>query len=89
MLKIKKLIRRILTKQILDIGPGRDVWINIHILDLINVWKIAGVNWKVKFAPKNQQGHRYWFHWWTPVWHEERGPYITMGVGRLRFYRGY
>ncbi len=31
----------------------------------------------------------WWFHWWTPVWHEGRGPYITVGFGVGTFQRGY
>lgn len=36
-----------------------------------------------KFAPK------FWLHLWTPVWHENRGPYISLGLGFVAFYRGY
>jgi len=86
--RYKKNIRKALVKGLIDFRRG-DFWISFHLLDLINVWKRTGVNWKVKLAPKNQRGGQYWFHWWTPVWHEERGPYITMGIHRLRFYRGY
>jgi hypothetical protein len=31
----------------------------------------------------------FWFHAWTPVWHEGRGPYITIGFFFVRFIRGY
>ena len=31
----------------------------------------------------------YWLHIWTPVWHEGRGPYVSVGLGRVALYRGY
>jgi hypothetical protein len=31
----------------------------------------------------------FWAIYWTPAWHEERGPYISVGLGILAFYRGY
>jgi hypothetical protein len=91
-IKIKKLIHRILTKEICDFTNYRfmEVWISLHLLDFINFWKRSGVNWAIKIVPKDHPANdRPWFHWWTPRWHEERGPYITMGIRRLRFYRGY
>jgi len=33
--------------------------------------------------------NRFWWHWRTPCWHEGRGPYITIGLGIIAFYRGY
>ena len=32
---------------------------------------------------------RFWAHWWTPVWHEGRGPYVSIGLGVVAIYRGY
>ena len=32
---------------------------------------------------------RFWIHAWTPVWHEGRGPYITIGLGLVAIFRGY
>lgn len=94
MIKLKKALRKILVKRICDFHSYKfgEIWINFHLLDLINVWKRKGVNWKVEIAPKNYNpyiSNMPWFHWWTPKWHDEKGPYITIGVGRLRFYRGY
>lgn len=36
-------------------------------------------------------GHygRCWCHVWTPIWHEGRGPYVSIGLRRVRFLRGY
>ncbi|KKM59285.1 hypothetical protein LCGC14_1548270 [marine sediment metagenome] len=31
----------------------------------------------------------FWIHLWTPKWHDGRGPYITIGLGYIRFIRGY
>lgn len=31
----------------------------------------------------------FWFCLWTPVWHEGRGPYISIGLGIIAFCRGY
>jgi hypothetical protein len=31
----------------------------------------------------------FWLHLWTPIWHEGRGPYISIGLGPIRFTRGY
>jgi len=42
-------------------------------------------SWSVRFGWR--QG--LWAHWWTPIWHEGRGPYITIGLGLIAIYRGY
>ena len=39
--------------------------------------------WKVRFT------RGWWCHLWTPVWHQGRGPYVTIGLGVLAIYRGY
>ena len=31
----------------------------------------------------------FWLHLWTPSWHRGRGPYVSMGLGWLKVYRGY
>lgn len=45
--------------------------------------RIRGASYALRFT------RGFWFHWWTPVWHEGRGPYITIGCGLFAFYRGY
>jgi len=30
-----------------------------------------------------------WFHLWVPVWHEGRGPYLSIGLWFIRIMRGY
>ena len=45
---------------------------------------LRGVNYAIKF------GRWGWgLDLWTPVWHEGRGPYISMRLGCIRFFRGY
>jgi len=46
--------------------------------------KIKGVNYAIKFLPK-----KFWYEYWTPVWHKDRGPYISIGLWIVAFYRGY
>ena len=31
----------------------------------------------------------FWAHWWTPTWHDGRGPYVSIGLGFFAVYRGY
>lgn len=31
----------------------------------------------------------FWAHWWTPVWHQGRGPYVSIGLGPIAICRGY
>lgn len=45
----------------------------------------AKVNYEISFG----KSKRIWCDAWTPVWHEGRGPYITMGFLFIRFLRGY
>lgn len=35
---------------------------------------------------KNQPA---WCHMWTPKWHKNRGPYISIGLRIIAIYRGY
>jgi len=30
-----------------------------------------------------------WICMWTPIWHEKRGPYISIGILFIAIYRGY
>ena len=43
--------------------------------------------WAIRLQPKLGRG--FWAHWWTPIWHKGRGPYITIGLGLIAIYRGY
>jgi hypothetical protein len=49
--------------------------------------KVGRVNYSVKRIRLRSAG--FWFHWWTPVWSEGRGPYISIGLGVIALYRGY
>lgn len=40
--------------------------------------------WSVCFIPM-----KVWAIWWTPIWHEGRGPYISVGLLFFAVYRGY
>jgi len=31
----------------------------------------------------------FWVILWTPIWHEGRGPYVSVGLGLFAVYRGY
>ena len=31
----------------------------------------------------------WWCYLWTPIWHEKRGPYVSIGLGYIAIYRGY
>ncbi len=44
---------------------------------------------KVVYAIDFEWFGKMWFHMWTPIWHEGRGPYITTGFYFVRFIRGY
>lgn len=47
----------------------------------------AGASWSVRWF--RGAGPRWWAHWWTPVWHDGRGPYVSIGLGLFAVYRGY
>lgn len=76
--------RKFYDNSLFDIRKG-DVWFAPLMADLWRVFKINGIKSAVKIAPKSG----WWFHWWTPTWHFGKGPYITIGVWKLRIYRGY
>ena len=31
----------------------------------------------------------FWLCFWTPSWHQGRGPYFSLGLGWFRIVRGY
>jgi hypothetical protein len=45
---------------------------------------IRRVNYAIRLKPTG-----FWWHWWTPIWHEGRGPYISIGCGLVTLHRGY
>lgn len=69
-----------------SITRGHRFWLSLHLRDFILVFRWWGVNFRMSWDSKRMGA---WFHWWTPVWHKGRGPYITMGLGPLRLMRGY
>lgn len=42
--------------------------------------------WKIVLGYK---GASPWFELWTPIWHEGRGPYVSIGLWFIFIYRGY
>ena len=50
-------------------------------------WKCFFVG--IKYSVKLTSDLKFWIHLWTPKWHMGRGPYISIGLWVIRFYRGY
>jgi hypothetical protein len=71
--------------EILNIKHGNKFWLSLHLRDFILFWRFWGVNFKVEFVKKCE----FWFTWFTPKWHNNRGPYLTTKIGFLRIMRGY
>lgn len=64
--------------------------------DLGSVWRgLLAMKWpyvkpKPRWAINCKRCHwGFWLHYWTPVWHQGRGPYLTVGLGIVAVYRGY
>ena len=51
-------------------------------------WPHGHVNYAMRFLPR-QGGPYWWAVTWTPIWHKGRGPYVSIGLGLVAFYRGY
>ncbi len=62
--------------------------LSTHWIDLRNIWKRQGVNYLLDLKATKGM-HILFFHYWTPVWHDNRGPYISIQIWKLRFQRGY
>ena len=43
-------------------------------------------HWHLRWMPRHPG---FWCHLWTPIWHEGRGPYLTLGLGAIAVLRGY
>ena len=67
---------------------GNKVWI-----EPMSVWRgiraMKRKHEKVNYAVDFRRDFGFWFHAWTPSWHEGRGPYITIGLWFVRIVRGY
>lgn len=59
----------------------RSVWRGIKAIKRPYIEPKPG--WAIRF------NKGFWADWWTPIWHEGRGPYVTIGLGFLAIYRGY
>ena len=59
---------------------------------LVMHWPHEPVNYAIKWLRPKENNHT-WIHLWTPIYHEGRGPYISIGIwlglGTLRLLRGY
>jgi hypothetical protein len=87
--------------EICNLTIGNNFHVSIHLMDFWNIWKRKDINYlldlKGEIQPFYKSKHGLWyafkksffFNWWTPVWHEGRGPYISIALCRLRFMRGY
>ena len=57
-------------------GPGIEFWINFRVH-------------KIRYAIRVGLVRDFWFEWWTPGFHQGRGPYISLGFYLFAIYRGY
>uniref|UniRef100_A0A6M3JKM8 Uncharacterized protein n=1 Tax=viral metagenome TaxID=1070528 RepID=A0A6M3JKM8_9ZZZZ len=57
----------------------------IRGLKAMTVWYMVFKNWHIDTS----KHFRFWAHWWTPIWHDGRGPYFTFGIGYIKIGRGY
>jgi hypothetical protein len=71
-------------------------------MDFKNIWKVKGINFLFDANNDSYRMYRamgksrleslrgsFWFNYFTPMWHESRGPYITCGFLKFRIMRGY
>ena len=42
--------------------------------------------WSIRFSRKSEG---FWCDFWTPTWHDGRGPYLSIGLWFVFIYRGY
>lgn len=75
-------------------------WFAPLFCDIWRVFKIRGINFGIqrgylhpyhlmKYGKWCAVKKTFWVNWWTPKWHEGRGPYITIGLGLFTIMRGY
>ena len=43
----------------------------------------------LRFWSVRLQRWGWWAQAWTPIWHDGRGPYVSLGIGFIAVYRGY
>ncbi len=59
---------------------------------LVMRWPHDKVNYAIDWLSRRAHDHN-WIHLWTPVYHDGRGPYISIGIyvglGTIRIMRGY
>ncbi len=59
----------------------RSVWRGLRAM---TTWREFFRHWALRWGRT-----RFWLHLWTPIWHEGRGPYVSLGLGCVKVYRGY
>jgi hypothetical protein len=64
-----------------DIGS---VWRGIKAIK--RPYKEPKPKWAIKMQPF---ALGFWAHYWAPIWHQGRGPYVSIGLGIVAVYRGY
>ncbi|OGB61447.1 MAG: hypothetical protein A2Y94_13795 [Caldithrix sp. RBG_13_44_9] len=73
----------------------RSFWIGIKLMGEKRFHFWDPKYWRVifhKLFEIHPSGHRlpdFWIHLWTPKWHKNRGPYISIGIGFIAIHRGY
>lgn len=63
------------------------VWRGIKAMRFLHCEPLP--RWTIRKLGKPEGGRQFWAHWWTPIWHKGRGPYISIGLGVVAIYRGY
>jgi len=61
-------------------------------LEIHKDYKMVGFTLKfkrIKYGISLYYPIKFWCDIWTPVWHDNRGKYITIGIGFITFQRGY
>lgn len=73
------------------------------MIDLRSVWRgmlamrrgAGPVKWRVRRVKRGYplgsttKLRPFWCEAWTPIWHDGRGPYLSLGLGVFAVYRGY
>jgi hypothetical protein len=77
--------------RILNYYRGSNFHISLHLMDFKNIFKVRGINFRFakNHAFRNKYVNGWWLSYWTPTWHEGRGPYVTIGLGVVEIMRGY
>jgi hypothetical protein len=75
MIKVASAVRGVLAME----------WNRRCILNLIGGELLHHPSWGIK----RLKPWGFWCELWTPMWHDGRGPYFSIGLGPIAIYRGY